>query len=222
MHHVHVIVNGSFRHWTYLAANDESLSNARTRLLSIMWPISLRWSGIITARLIYSLCNFILVVSFSLSFYVCMYQWPSLHVPVTFTTCTSDLTTCGGSHQTAGHWLLVFPSILFLLDSWATYKYAYTVSYKIILRSLQLDLLYPWSADIFILRRDFQVAVRGSNSQQMVAPVSGNDVGIIRAEIKSGIREVVCCKDGDGKIGLRVRGVNKGLFVAFIHKDSPG
>lgn len=59
-------------------------------------------------------------------------------------------------------------------------------------------------------------------SQSMVAPVSGNDVGIRRAEIKGGIREVVCCKDGDGKIGLRVRAVNKGLFVAFVHKNSPG
>ena len=56
----------------------------------------------------------------------------------------------------------------------------------------------------------------------MVAPVSGNDVGIRRAEIKSGIREVVCCKDGNGKIGLRVRHVNKGLFIALVHKDSPG
>ena len=56
----------------------------------------------------------------------------------------------------------------------------------------------------------------------MVAPVSGNDVGIQRAEIKNGIREIICCKDGDGKIGLRVRAVNKGVFVAFVHKNSPG
>lgn len=56
----------------------------------------------------------------------------------------------------------------------------------------------------------------------MVAPVSGNDIGIRRAEIKDGIRQVICCKDASGKIGLRVRGVNKGLFVAFVHKDSPG
>lgn len=59
-------------------------------------------------------------------------------------------------------------------------------------------------------------------SQAMVAPVSGNDVGIKKAEIKGGIREVVCCKDAGGKIGLRVRAVNKGLFVAFVHKNSPG
>jgi len=66
-----------------------------------------------------------------------------------------------------------------------------------------------------------QVAPYAGQSQQMVAPVSGNDVGIRRAEIKSGIREVTCCKDGNGKIGLRVRHVNKGLFIALVHKDSP-
>lgn len=56
----------------------------------------------------------------------------------------------------------------------------------------------------------------------MVAPVSGNDVGIRRAEIKGGVREVICCKDGEGKIGLRVRAVNKGVFVALVHKNTPG
>lgn len=67
-----------------------------------------------------------------------------------------------------------------------------------------------------------QVAAYGGQSRAMVAPVSGNDVGIKRAEIKDGIRQVVCCKDSEGRIGLRVRGVNKGLFVAFVHKGSPG
>jgi syntenin-1 len=43
----------------------------------------------------------------------------------------------------------------------------------------------------------------------MVAPVTGNDnKGLMRAEIRQGIREVVTCKDGEGKLGLRVRHVN--------------
>ena len=42
-----------------------------------------------------------------------------------------------------------------------------------------------------------------------VAPISGNAVGLQRAEIKQGVREVILCKDGDGKIGLRVRSINK-------------
>ncbi|XP_020895993.1 syntenin-1 [Exaiptasia diaphana] len=55
-----------------------------------------------------------------------------------------------------------------------------------------------------------------------IAPVSGsNNLGIRRAEIKGGVREVIICKDNDGKLGLRVRAVNKGVFVAFVHNNSP-
>ena len=70
--------------------------------------------------------------------------------------------------------------------------------------------------------QDMQVGVRETRSGQMqVAPITGNDVGLRRAEIKQGIREVIMCKDGKGKIGLRVKGVNKGLFVAFVHVNTP-
>lgn len=51
--------------------------------------------------------------------------------------------------------------------------------------------------------------MRPSASGQMVAPVTGNSVGLLRAEIQPGVREVILCKDQDGKIGLRVQAVNK-------------
>lgn len=68
-----------------------------------------------------------------------------------------------------------------------------------------------------------QIAIHGTGSsgQQMVAPITGNDVGLRRAQVTHGIREVILCKDGKGKVGLRVRAVNKGLFVQFVAKDSP-
>ncbi|XP_013398172.1 syntenin-1 [Lingula anatina] len=67
-----------------------------------------------------------------------------------------------------------------------------------------------------------QLAVRQTQTGNMqVAPVTGNDVGLRRAEIKQGIRMVTLCKDQQGKCGLRVRGVNKGVFVAFVHVNSP-
>jgi syntenin-1 len=67
-----------------------------------------------------------------------------------------------------------------------------------------------------------QVAQRfTSTGQSQVAPVTGNDVGLRKAEIRQGIREVILCKDQNGKIGLRVQAVNKGLFVAFVHINSP-
>ena len=59
-----------------------------------------------------------------------------------------------------------------------------------------------------------EVGVRTNTSGQMqVAPITGNNKGLQRAEIKQGVREVITCKDGDGKIGLRLRHVNNvGVF----------
>uniref|UniRef100_A0A6J0V4K0 Syntenin-1 n=1 Tax=Pogona vitticeps TaxID=103695 RepID=A0A6J0V4K0_9SAUR len=69
---------------------------------------------------------------------------------------------------------------------------------------------------------DSQVLVaRPSAANYMVAPVTGNDVGIRRAEIKQGIREVILCKDQDGKIGLRLKSVDNGIFVQLVQANSP-
>jgi len=53
------------------------------------------------------------------------------------------------------------------------------------------------------------VAVRPGASDQMVAPVTGDSVGLRRAEIQPGVREIVMCKDQEGKLGLRIQAVNK-------------
>lgn len=70
--------------------------------------------------------------------------------------------------------------------------------------------------------QNMQVAQRAGPSQNMVAPITGsNNKGLVRAEIKPGIREVVLCKDEKGMLGVRVRHVNNGLFVALVTKNSP-
>ena len=33
--------------------------------------------------------------------------------------------------------------------------------------------------------------------------------------------QLVLCKGGDGKIGLRVKAINKGIFVCLVTKNSP-
>ena len=54
------------------------------------------------------------------------------------------------------------------------------------------------------------VAVRPNAFGQMqIAPLTGDNKGLRRAEIRQGVREVILCKDQDGKMGLRVRSVNK-------------
>ena len=54
------------------------------------------------------------------------------------------------------------------------------------------------------------VAVRPNAVGQMqIAPLTGDNKGLRKAEIRQGVREVILCKDEDGKMGLRVRSVNK-------------
>ncbi|XP_054155778.1 syntenin-1-like [Oppia nitens] len=56
---------------------------------------------------------------------------------------------------------------------------------------------------------------------QMLAPVSGTSVGLLRANVTHGVREVVVCKDESSKIGLRVKDINKGIFVVFVQNGTP-
>jgi len=59
-------------------------------------------------------------------------------------------------------------------------------------------------------------------SAGMVAPITGqNNMGMARAEVKQGVRQIIACKDGSGKLGLRVQHVNKGVFISLVTKDSP-
>lgn len=61
-----------------------------------------------------------------------------------------------------------------------------------------------------------------SMPNNMVAPLSGNSVGLSRAgTTTNGIRELILCKGHDGKIGLRAQAINKGIFVCMVIKDSP-
>uniref|UniRef100_A0A8C8YDI2 Syndecan binding protein 2 n=1 Tax=Prolemur simus TaxID=1328070 RepID=A0A8C8YDI2_PROSS len=64
-------------------------------------------------------------------------------------------------------------------------------------------------------------AVSGPCPGQAVAPVSGNSLGVRRAEIKPGVREIHLCKDERGKTGLRLRAIDKGLFVQLVQANTP-
>ncbi|RXN11253.1 syndecan binding 2 [Labeo rohita] len=67
---------------------------------------------------------------------------------------------------------------------------------------------------------DNQVAVPSSVGG-MVRPVTGADMGIRRAEIRPGLREVIICKDQEGKVGLRLRDIDNGVFVQLVQANSP-
>ncbi|CAN8025828.1 unnamed protein product [Ixodes persulcatus] len=66
-----------------------------------------------------------------------------------------------------------------------------------------------------------QTGTGASRLSTMVAPVSGSSVGLRRAEVNHGIREVVLCKDQNKKVGLRLESINKGIFVVLVQANSP-
>lgn len=68
---------------------------------------------------------------------------------------------------------------------------------------------------------DNQVALSSSAYSSMLCPVTGADVGVRRAEIRPGVREVILCKDQDGKVGLRLRVIDNGVFVQLVQANSP-
>ncbi|XP_075383920.1 syntenin-2 isoform X1 [Tenrec ecaudatus] len=63
--------------------------------------------------------------------------------------------------------------------------------------------------------------VSGPSPGLVVAPVTGDSLGVRRAEIKPGVREIHLCKDERGKTGLRLRAIDKGLFVQLVQANTP-
>ncbi|NXP41604.1 SDCB2 protein, partial [Leiothrix lutea] len=61
----------------------------------------------------------------------------------------------------------------------------------------------------------------GPSPGQLVAPLSGNNAGMRRAEIKPGVREIHLCKDERGKTGLQLKNVDQGIFVQLVKANSP-
>ncbi|KAM9249134.1 syntenin-2 isoform 1-T2 [Dugong dugon] len=64
-------------------------------------------------------------------------------------------------------------------------------------------------------------AALGPSLGMAVAPVSGDSLGARRAEIKPGVREIHLCKDERGRTGLRLRAIDKGIFVQLVQANTP-
>jgi len=58
-------------------------------------------------------------------------------------------------------------------------------------------------------------------SHGMVAPLSGQSLGLQRGMVTQGIREMVLCKGSNGKVGLRCQAISKGIFVSLVESGSP-
>ncbi|CAM4625258.1 unnamed protein product [Lepidochelys olivacea] len=60
-----------------------------------------------------------------------------------------------------------------------------------------------------------------SSQGVLVAPLTGNNLGLRRAEIRPGLRELHLCKDERGKTGLKLKSIDQGVFVQLVKANSP-
>jgi len=72
-----------------------------------------------------------------------------------------------------------------------------------------------------IQSQNTQVQPISAPGGSLVAPVSAQSPAFARSQINHSIRSVILCKDRDGKVGLRVKSIDKGVFVALVTKGSP-
>eukprot|EP00054_Salpingoeca_dolichothecata_P036924 m.9255 g.9255 ORF g.9255 m.9255 type:complete len:289 (+) comp7154_c0_seq1:89-955(+) len=58
------------------------------------------------------------------------------------------------------------------------------------------------------------------SNQRIVALTSDHDKGMMAAQIKQGVRQVVLAKDELGKLGVAVADIDKGVFISFVWTGS--
>ncbi|XP_077299369.1 syntenin-1-like [Arctopsyche grandis] len=63
--------------------------------------------------------------------------------------------------------------------------------------------------------------VNNGTASNVVAPLSGGSVAMKKAFVTQGVRQVQLCKDAEGKVGLRLRAVNNGMFICLVMKNTP-
>jgi len=64
-------------------------------------------------------------------------------------------------------------------------------------------------------------ATPASSAGGFVAPISSASPAFTRSQLTHGIRQVILCKDGAGKVGIKVKAIDKGIFVALVTQGSP-
>lgn len=76
---------------------------------------------------------------------------------------------------------------------------------------------------------EYQVALKNfsplvpsnPHSNNIIAPLSNQTDGLQKAQVSHAIRQLIVCKDKDGKVGLRVKAIDTGIFVTLVIEKSP-
>lgn len=58
-------------------------------------------------------------------------------------------------------------------------------------------------------------------NNQICAPLSSQAAVYQKTQVTNALRELTLCKDKDGKVGVRVKAIDNGVFVCLVTKDSP-
>ncbi|KAL7639261.1 UNVERIFIED_CONTAM: hypothetical protein RMT77_009750 [Armadillidium vulgare] len=72
-----------------------------------------------------------------------------------------------------------------------------------------LGVAYPDTRTVSTVHEKYGTLVTPPGTASQLSPLS------------HGVRELVLCKDAEGKIGVRVKDINKGVFVSLVTKGSP-
>ena len=66
-----------------------------------------------------------------------------------------------------------------------------------------------------------QTVQSGGATNNFIAPLSSQSPSLAKATVTQAIRQIVLCKDKDGKCGIRLHSVNSGVFVCYVGANSP-
>lgn len=61
----------------------------------------------------------------------------------------------------------------------------------------------------------------GGAVTNLIAPLSSQSLSLQKATVTQAIRQVMLCKDREGKCGLRLHSVNNGVFICYVQMESP-
>ncbi|KAK9886044.1 hypothetical protein WA026_014829 [Henosepilachna vigintioctopunctata] len=78
-----------------------------------------------------------------------------------------------------------------------------------------------YGQQVAIFNQGSLVPTSDRSPSNLIAPLSNQTLGLQRAQVSHGIRELILCKDKDGKVGLRVKAIDNGIFVTVVVDKSP-
>jgi len=79
---------------------------------------------------------------------------------------------------------------------------------------MQVTPYQPAQHAVAVPRRDLP------GSQAIAALTPQTDRGLVAGTIRQGVREIVLAKNQDGKLGIAVKAIDKGVFVSFVWSNS--